>query len=121
MWYRALADLLVVLHLAFAGFVALGGLLVLRRPRLARVHVPAVLWGVLIEFTGWTCPLTPWEQSLRQLGGEAGYTGGFVEHYLVPALYPADLTRSVQIILGGLVLVVNLAVYGRVLRSRSRR
>ena len=121
MWYRAVADLLVILHLAFAGFVILGGLLVHRRPGLAWIHVPAALWGAVVEFTGFLCPLTPWEQSLRRLGGEAGYTGGFVEHYLVPALYPADLTRSVQVILGGLVLIVNLAVYGSVLRSRARR
>ena len=116
MWYRVLADLLVVAHLGYVLFVVLGGLVVLRHSRLAWVHLPAATWGATIEFTGWICPLTPWEQSLRQLGGQAGYTGGFVEHYLLPVLYPSGLTTSIQLLLGSFVVAVNAAIYGAVLR-----
>ena len=123
MWYRLLADLLVVAHCGYVLFVVLGGLLVLRHLRLAWVHLPAAAWGATIEFTGWICPLTPWEQSLRRLGGQAGYTGGFVEHYLLPVLYPAGLTASIQLVLGLLVVVANAAIYGvvwrRFLRGRA--
>jgi len=119
MWYRALADLVVVVHLAFVGFVVFGGLLVLRRPRLAWVHLPAAVWGVMIEFAGWMCPLTPLENAFRLRGGESGYSGGFVEHYLLPVLYPSGLTRGVQLVLGSLVIAVNLLVYGALLRRRT--
>lgn len=121
MLYRLLADLLVVLHAAFVAFVAVGGLLVLRWRRLAWIHVPVAAWGALISFAGWVCPLTPWEQHLRRLGGEAGggYTGGFIEHYLLPALYPQGLTRSHQVVLGLAVLLVNGAIYARVIWSNS--
>lgn len=112
MIYRVLADLVLVLHLAFVLFVVLGGLLVLRWPWVAFLHIPAAVWGVLIEYSGWVCPLTPLENSLRVRGGEAGYTGGFIEHYIQPVLYPAGLTRGTQIILGSLALLVNLAAYG---------
>jgi len=118
--YRALADLVLVVHLAFVLFVVLGGLLVLRWPRLAWLHVPAAIWGVLIEYTGWICPLTPLENSLRMRGGEAGYSGGFIEHYIQPLLYPAGLTRSTQVVLGSLALVLNLTAYAIVV-SRMRR
>jgi hypothetical protein len=119
MAYGILADLVVVAHLGFVLFVALGGVLVWRwRPALY-VHLPAAVWGVLIEFAGWTCPLTPLENWLRQLGTEAGYTGGFIEHYLLALLYPAGLTRNMQITLGAVVLAVNLLLYWRVY-SRSR-
>ena len=120
MSYRLLADLLVVLHLAYVLFVMLGGLLVFRWPRLAWLHVPAAAWGVLIELEGWICPLTPWENRLRELGGEAGYGGGFVEHYILPALYPADLTRGTQYILATLAFGVNAAIYGILVRRRAR-
>jgi hypothetical protein len=114
MAYGILADLVMVTHLGFVLFVVLGGVLVLYwRPALY-VHLPAAVWGVLIEFAGWTCPLTPLENWLRQLGQEAGYTGGFVEHYLLAVLYPESLTRKVQITLGAVVLVVNLLLYWRV-------
>jgi len=116
--WRALADLVLVVHLAFVLFVVLGGLLVLRWPRLAWLHVPAAVWGVLIEYTGWICPLTPLENSLRTHGGEAGYAGGFIQHYLQPALYPPGLTRSQQLVLGSIALILNLAAYGIAL-SRS--
>lgn len=120
MIYRALADLVLVIHLAFVLFVVLGGLLVLRRPRLAFIHIPAAIWGILIEYSGWICPLTPLENSFRRSGGEAGYSGGFIEHYIEPALYPAGLTRGAQIVLGSLALVVNLTAYGLVLARRKR-
>ncbi len=120
MIYRALADLVLVVHLAFVLFVVLGGLLVLRWPRLAWLHVPAAVWGVLIEYTGWICPLTPLENSLRERGGGAGYSGGFLEHYIQPVLYPAGLTRGTQIVLGSLALLVNLTAYGVVVARRGR-
>jgi len=111
----------LVVHLLFVAFVVLGGLLVLRRPRLAWLHLPAAIWGVLIEFAGWVCPLTPLENALRARGGETGYGGGFIEHYLTAALYPAGLTREAQFVLGGIVLVLNVAVYAvLVARSRAR-
>jgi Protein of Unknown function (DUF2784) len=118
--YRTLADLVLAVHLTFVLFVVLGGLLVLRRPRVAWLHVPAAIWGVLIEYTGWICPLTPLENSFRMRGGEAGYGGGFIEHYIQPILYPAGLTRSTQVVLGSLVLVLNLTAYSIVV-SRMRR
>ena len=118
MWYRALADFVVVVHIAFVAFVVLGGLLVLRQPRLAWLHLPAAAWGVMIEFAGWTCPLTPLENAFRERGGDAGYSGGFIEHYLLPVLYPAGLTRGIQFALGAAVLAINLAVYGLLLARR---
>lgn len=106
------ADLLVVVHFAFICFVVLGGLLVLRWPRLAFIHIPAATWGALVEFMGWLCPLTPLEQHFRAAAGEAGYTGSFIEQYLVPVIYPADLTRELQLLLGVIVVAVNAAIYG---------
>lgn len=124
MIYRGLADLVLVIHLAFVLFVVLGGLLVLRWRRLAWLHLPAAVWGVLIEYTGWICPLTPLENWLRVRGGEAGYTGGFIQHYIQPVLYPAGLTRSTQLILGSVALVLNLTAYGILVtgwkRSRTK-
>jgi hypothetical protein len=99
-------------------FVVLGGLLVLRWPRAAWLHLPAALWGALIEFTGCICPLTPLEQRLRRAGGDATYSGGFIEHYIVPVLYPTGLTRTTQIVLGAFVIALNLAIYGWVLGRR---
>jgi hypothetical protein len=116
MGYRVMADLVVGVHALFVAFVLAGGLLVLRRPWVAALHVPAAVWGALIEFQGWICPLTPLEQSLRAAAGEAGYRGGFIEHYLLPVLYPSGLTRDVQVVLGSLVLLVNVAIYGFLLR-----
>lgn len=121
MLYRALADAVVVLHVAFVLFVVLGGLAALRWPRAAWLHLPAALWGAGIEFAGGICPLTPVENRLRSLGGEAGYEGGFVEHYLLPVLYPSGLTREVQVALGIAVLAVNVAVYATVVRRARRR
>ena len=119
--YRALADLVVTLHLGFVLFVVFGGLLVTRWPRLVWIHIPAAVWGAAIEYTGWICPLTPLENSLRVRGGEAGYAGGFIEHYLLPTLYPQGLTRGTQFVLGSLVLMINAAAYGALLLRTRRR
>lgn len=121
MLHRLLADALVVVHLAFVVFVVAGSLLVAWRPRVAWLHVPAFAWGAWISFTGGVCPLTPLENRLRRLGGEAGYEGSFVENYLLPILYPQNLTHDLQIVLGGIVLVVNALGYGFVLFRWGRR
>jgi hypothetical protein len=121
MLYRLLADLVVVLHCAFVLFVVLGGLLALRWPRAAWCHLPAAIWGAGIEFVHGICPLTPLENHLRQLGGEAGYSGGFVEHYLLPVLYPAGLDQDVQVGIGIFVLLLNVTVYAVVWRRSRRR
>ncbi|HEX9941909.1 MAG TPA: DUF2784 domain-containing protein [Thermoanaerobaculia bacterium] len=120
MLYRFLADVVVVLHALFVLFVVLGGLFALRWPRAAWLHLPAALWGAGIEFVQGICPLTPLENRLRHLGGEAGYSGGFVEHYVLPMLYPAGLGRGVQLGLGVFVVVLNVAVYAVVWRRRRR-
>jgi Protein of Unknown function (DUF2784) len=114
-----LADLVVLIHFAFVMFVVLGGLLVLRWPRLAYVHLPVAVYGALIELIGWICPLTPLEKRLREAAGLAGYEGGFVEHYILPVLYPAGLTRGVQLVLGVLVIALNLMIYVVVARKRA--
>ncbi|RWA48960.1 hypothetical protein AU476_31445 [Cupriavidus sp. UYMSc13B] len=113
-----LADLVVIMHGLFILFVVAGGLLVLRWPRVAWLHLPAAVWGVLIEWSGWICPLTPLENTLRQTAGQAGYSGGFVERYLLPLIYPAGLTPAVQLWLGLVVLGVNVAVYALWWRRR---
>lgn len=118
MTYRMLAGLVAVVHLFFVVFVTAGALLVLRWRWLMWIHLPAAIWGVLIEFWGWTCPLTPLENWLRVRGGAAGYKETFLEHYVFATLYPAGLTRSTEIVLGLIVLAVNVAVYAR-LMTRS--
>lgn len=120
MRYALLADLLVALHLAFVVFVMAGGVLVLRWPKVAWVHLPAAGWGVLVEITGWVCPLTPLENQLRSRAGLDVYTGDFVGRYLLPVLYPEGLTREVQLLLGGAVLLLNVAIYSMVVRKRAR-
>jgi hypothetical protein len=120
MSYRVLADLVVIVHLAFVAFVVLGGLLVLRWPRLAWVHLPAAAWGALISAAGWICPLTPLENDLRQAAGQAGYSGGFIHHYILPVLYPPGLTREAQQLLAALVVLVNALAYAAVLRRGAR-
>ena len=121
MFYGIAADLLVVVHLGFVVFVVLGGFAVLRWPRLAWVHLPAVAWGVGIELTGAICPLTPLELWLRVEAGATGYEGDFIARYLLPVLYPAGLTRRAQIVLGTLAGGVNVAVYGWWVRASSSR
>jgi len=113
-----LADALVVAHAAFIVFVVAGGLLLLRWPRVAWLHLPAAAWGVVVEWTGWICPLTPLENALRRAAGEAGYAGSFVERYLLPLIYPAGLTPRVQFVLGAVVLVANAAIYAMWLKRR---
>lgn len=120
MVYRVLADITLTLHLAFVLFVVFGGLLALRWPRVAWVHVPTAIYGVLIEFIGWTCPLTPIENHFRRLGGEAGYAGSFIERYFVSLIYPGGLTRAGFMLLGLLALLVNAVIYAFVYR-RARR
>lgn len=120
MIYSLLADLVVVAHLAFILFVVAGGLLAFRWRRALWIHLPAALWGVLIEFAGWICPLTPLENRLRLKAGELGYEGSFVEHHLLPIVYPEELTRNGQLVLGGLLLVVNALVYALALRRLRR-
>ncbi len=116
MVYRLLADLVVLVHFCFVLFVILGGMLVLRWKSVAWVHLPAAVWGAIVEFMGWICPLTPLEIWLRVMAGQSGYQTGFIAHYLLPVLYPADLTRGTQIWLGILVLSLNLAIYGWLVR-----
>ena len=114
------ADAVLVVHLAFVLFVVLGGLAVLRWPKLAWVHLPAAVWGALVELVGWICPLTPLENALREAAGGAGYRGDFVEHYLVALLYPDELTRAMQIAFGTVVVLINAAIYV-VAARRARR
>lgn len=114
MIYRFLADAVLLLHLAFILFVVLGGFLVRHHPRLAWLHLPAATWGILVEITGQVCPLTPLENSLRRMAGQSGngnYSGSFVEHYLLPVIYPEALTREAQIVLGLGVVIINIVAY----------
>jgi hypothetical protein len=121
MIYHGLAGLVVVFHLGFVLFVCVGGLLALRWPRVLWVHLPAAIWGMWVELSSTVCPLTPLENHLRRLGGEAGYSGGFIAHYILPVLYPAGLSRPVQIVLGIFVGLLNIAIYLYVLVWRRRR
>lgn len=118
MLYRLCADLIVILHLGFVLFVLLGGLLALKWRRVAWFHLPAALWGAAVEFGGWLCPLTPLENWLRTQGDAHGYSSDFVAHYVLPVLYPTELTREVQIMLGIAVLAVNCSIYGWLWRTR---
>jgi hypothetical protein len=120
MLFEILANAVVFVHALFVAFVVLGGILAIRWRRLVWLHVPAAIWGALIELTGWVCPLTPLEISLRARAGEAGYSGGFIQHYLFRALYPNGLTRGAQLALGTLVIVVNVAAYAVLIRRRRR-
>ena len=120
MLYRIAADAVLAVHFAFVLFVVLGGLLVLRRPRLAWLHVPAVAWAAVVEFSGGICPLTPLENALRQASGGAGYAGDFLEHYLVAVLYPEALTRNLQVVFGAAVMLVNVAIYAAAWSRRRR-
>lgn len=115
------ADAVVLLHAAFVAFVVGGAALLWRWPRVAVLHLPAAAWGAWIEFSGGICPLTPLENELRARAGEAGYGGGFVEHYVVPVLYPEALTRELQWALGAGVVAVNALLYGLWIASRRRR
>jgi len=119
--FALVADALVLLHLAFIVFVVAGAALLFRWPRIAWFHVPALLWGAYAEFSGAVCPLTPLENRMRALAGDAGYHGGFVEHYLIPLIYPEALTREWQMLLGVGVVAINAALYALWIASRRRR
>jgi len=116
MQYGIAATAVAVLHGAFIVFVILGGLAVLRWRKLAWLHIPAAIWGALIEFAGWVCPLTPIENDLLRRAGHDGYSGGFVAHYIFGVIYPAGLTRGMEVAIGVFVVAVNVGVYLKVLR-----
>jgi hypothetical protein len=119
MFFRFAADLLVMVHFGFILYVLFGGLSVFRDARWALLHLPAAAWGAVIELKGWVCPLTPIENRLRVLGGQAAYSGDFIDHYLLPVIYPAGLDREVQYLLAMIVLAGNLMIYGYYLFRRS--
>jgi hypothetical protein len=119
--HAVLADLVLVMHFVFVLFVVLGGLLVLRWPRAAWVHVPAAVWGIAIEFAGWICPLTPLENRLRELAGQSTYEGDFIARHLMPLIYPEGLNRAAQIALGFGGLAFNAAIYVIVWRRKRAR
>lgn len=116
--YHLLADLVLLVHLGFILFVALGGLGVARWPWLAWLHLPCVAWGVAVELMGWHCPLTPLENHFLRLVGETGYGGDFIGHYLLAAIYPSGLDRGIQVSLGLGALALNGVIYYRLLRKR---
>ncbi len=120
MAYAISADLLLVFHFLFILFVLFGGLLVAWRVACIWLHIPAAAWGAAVEIMGWYCPLTPWEIRLRRLAGETGYEGSFVEHYLLPLIYPVGLTRELQLAIGVGVLVLNLGIYWWIWQQRRR-
>lgn len=120
MYWKLSADAVVLAHFAFVAFVIGGGFLTWRYPLAAFAHVPALLWGIWIELSGWICPLTPLENDLRERAGQVGYQGGFIEHYIIPVLYPPGLTHEVQWVLAGLLIATNAAAYGvRIRRAVS--
>lgn len=120
MIYQILADAVMLLHLLFICFVVGGGLLVFRWQWVALLHLPAAVWGALIEFMGWYCPLTPLENNLRLLAGLSGYEGGFIEHYLLPVIYPDGLTSKIQIMLGIFVVALNVCIYTFILLRHKK-
>ena len=120
MIHHLAADAVLLLHLGFILFVLLGGLLVLRWRWAPLLHLPAAAWGVYVELSGGLCPLTPLENRLRSAAGEAGYTGGFIEHYLLALIYPPGLTHEIQYVLAAIVVGVNGLAYAWVWRRRRR-
>ena len=121
MLYNLLADLVLITHLLFIVFAVMGGILILRWRKLAWVHLPAVAWAVIVELCGWICPLTPLEIWLRSQGGGTVYSTDFVAHYLLPVIYPDYLTRTIQILLGLAVLLINLMIYGYLVQQGRRK
>lgn len=118
MFYRFLADLVVLIHFGFIIFVVTGGFLAWRWRRVAWVHLPCAVWGTLIEFAGWICPLTPLEVKLRTAAGQAGYEGGFIEHYLIPVMYPESWGPGLRLALGTAVIAINGLAYWGLVRRR---
>ena len=119
--FGLLADGVVVVHLLFIVFAVVGGFLALWRLWVAAVHLPAMAWAAYVEFSGRICPLTPLENHYRALAGTDGYSGGFIEHYLLPLIYPAGLTREIQYVLGGVVIAINVLAYALVWARLWRR
>ena len=120
MIYRILADVVVVGHFLFIVFVLFGGFLALRWRWVPWLHIPCALWGAAVEFFGWYCPLTPLEKFFREAAGGGAYEGGFIARYLLPIIYPGELTRELQMVLGALVVVINVVAYGLFIRKRRR-
>jgi hypothetical protein len=118
--YGIFADIVVLLHLGFVVFVVSGAVLTIRRRWILGLHIPAVLWAVWIEISGRICPLTPLENWLQLKAGRVGYRGDFVENYILPVLYPATLTRTIQILLGTVVILINAIIYGYVFLKKLR-
>lgn len=118
---KLIADILVLFHIGFIIFVIFGGFLVVRWRLLIWLHLPCAVWGALIEFSGWICPLTPLENILRHSAGSSGYSGGFIENYIIPLIYPTELTREIQYALGIGVIAINLCAYGLVLYYKSKK
>jgi hypothetical protein len=118
--YNVLADAIVITHFLFIIFVVGGGLLVIRWPKIAFVHLPAAVWGAAVELFGWICPLTPLENRFRDLAGETSYSGDFIARYLLPVIYPENLTTSIQYLLGGLVIAVNVIIYVIAIRKHRK-
>ncbi len=121
MSYQIVASGMVLLHLGFVGFVVAGGLVCMKWRRVVWIHIPAVIWGIAIELTGWICPLTPLENYLRQKAGEQAYANDFVFHYLMPILYPETLTRKIQLLMGLVVALINITIYAYIIRSHKHR
>jgi len=121
MVYRIAADSVAVLHFMFILFVVFGGFLAIRWHKVSWFHIPMAVWGALIEFAGWICPLTPLENKLRRASGDSGFAAGFIEEYILPVIYPAGMTRGVQIALGSAVIIINIFIYGYLLSRRSRK
>lgn len=118
--FSILADMVVIAHFLFVLFVIFGGFLAIYKQGWAWLHIPAATWGALVEFTGWICPLTPLENWLRVRGGETAYTSDFIEHYIIYFLYPSFLTRNLQVFLGFIVVVINICIYGWMIRRKKK-
>jgi hypothetical protein len=112
MVYRLLSDFIVIAHFLYILFVITGALIALRWKKIIWLHIPAVIWGATVEYTGWICPLTPWENRFRMLAGEEVYHGDFIGNYILPVIYPEEVTRNIQIVLGTIVIIVNIMLYG---------
>lgn len=120
-FYLWLSNLIVIIHFLYIVFVLLGALLVLRWPRMIWLHLPAVVWGVLVEFMGWYCPLTPWENQLRRMAGREVYEGDFIGEYLLPLIYPVNLTREMQYLFAAIVILINVVSYYFILYRHNNR
>jgi len=120
MFYQFLADAILLFHLLFILFALLGGIFVLYRRWVVFVHLPAAVWATFVGFTGWICPLTPLEKHFREVSGDLGYSGGFIEHYIIPVIYPAALEMDMHLLLGYIALVINLVIYMFVLYRKLK-